>query len=90
MNLALEARVEADLRDLPGQVRDAVWRRLESLRQDPQGPGTGALAGNLAGLRRLRIGDYRAAYLVDGDTIRVFAVAHRSRIYELARRRMGS
>jgi mRNA interferase RelE/StbE len=42
-----------------------------------------ALAGNLAGLYKLRVGDYRVIYetLRQEETIVVHAIGHRSEIY---------
>lgn len=90
LKLAFDTRAEADLEDLPPKVCATVWRRLQGLKGNPQGPSTRPLAGDLQGLRRLRIGDYRAAYYVEGDTVFVLAVGHRSRFYEIAKRRAGA
>jgi addiction module RelE/StbE family toxin len=88
--LVFDARATEDLLGLPRHAQQAVWRRLQDLKQNPQGPGTRALAGNLKGLRRLRIGDYRAAYCVDDEAVRVLVVGHRNRFYEIATRRSRS
>lgn len=89
LELIFDGRAATDLRDLPRQVQEAVWRRLQDLKQNPQGLHTSALKGNLRGLRRLRIGDYRVAYCVDDEAVRVLAVGHRSRFYEITKRRLG-
>jgi mRNA interferase RelE/StbE len=45
------------------------------------------LGGNLAGLRRIRVGDFRIAYQVKGAQVIVWAIMHRKEIYaELVRR----
>ena len=70
---------------------DRLWRRriLEHLRDDiapmanPRERGK-ALTGDLAGLWRYRVGDYRVVCDIQ-DRIRVISVvrvAHRSRVYD--------
>jgi mRNA interferase RelE/StbE len=77
-------RAEADLAGLPPEVRRRVDARMIALAANPWPPGSEALKGDLTGLRRLRVGDYRVAYHV-GDAERVVTVvriAHRSRFYQ--------
>jgi mRNA-degrading endonuclease RelE of RelBE toxin-antitoxin system len=40
-----------------------------------------SLHGDLAGGLRLRLGDYRVLFTLDQDSIRIFAVRHRSEAY---------
>lgn len=92
MRYALEWQ-ESSLRaleSLPPRVRERIVGRLKALADNPRPSASAPLAGDLAGLRRLRIGDYRAAYEVDDaqGTVTIRAVGHRSRFYEaLARSR---
>ncbi|CAN5736241.1 hypothetical protein BH11PAT2_BH11PAT2_10100 [soil metagenome] len=44
------------------------------------------LRQSLKGYRKLRVGDYRVVFRIDGSRIRVFAILHRSVIYSV----MGS
>jgi mRNA-degrading endonuclease RelE of RelBE toxin-antitoxin system len=39
------------------------------------------LHGEMGGSFRLRIGDYRAVFVLEDDTMTVFAVRHRSQAY---------
>jgi mRNA interferase RelE/StbE len=63
-------------------------RRIEALAEEPQPPGAEALAGDLRGPFRIRVGDYRVIYGVMQDPWRVlvYSVGHRSRIYKDAER----
>ncbi len=45
------------------------------------------LSGSLQGLRRVRMGDYRIAYQVTGKIVKVWAVRHRSEVYDVAVKR---
>ena len=79
--------VEEDLRSIgrPHQRR-ALAAIEERLSSHPEQYGR-PLGGDLAGLRRIRFGDFRIAYQVKSGRVVVWAVLHRKDIYaQLARR----
>jgi len=39
------------------------------------------LQGDMAGALRLRLGDYRLLFTLEGDTMRIFRIRHRSEAY---------
>ncbi len=39
------------------------------------------LRRSLKGYRKLRVGDYRIVFRIDGNDVLVFAIEHRSRVY---------
>lgn len=83
--------VEGDLRQLS---KERQTRVLEAIRQrlvtSPHLYGK-PLGGALAGLRRIRVGDDRVAYQIQGRRVIVWAVKHRKDIYdELEQRRRKS
>jgi mRNA interferase RelE/StbE len=80
-----------DLEGLHPRDRQRIVARLEGLADDPRPANTEELRGDLKGLRRMLIGDYRAAYLVDDSArrIRVWAVASRETFYQHVRIRRG-
>lgn len=41
------------------------------------------LRRSLRGYRKLRVGDYRIIFRIDGARIKIFAIAHRSVVYTL-------
>jgi mRNA-degrading endonuclease RelE of RelBE toxin-antitoxin system len=59
-----------------------VWKLIQRLEDWPAVSGFKALSGNLAGWNRIRTGDYRVRFRVDGDTIIVDKIGHRKDIYE--------
>lgn len=62
-----------------------IARCLQQLEENPRShPNIKALKGDLAGLYRYRIGDYRVIYSIEDEVVRVFvvAIAHRSEAYE--------
>lgn len=46
------------------------------------------LRRSLKGYRKLRVGDYRVVFRISGAHVKVFAVAHRSVVYEVVECRM--
>ncbi|MER7703092.1 type II toxin-antitoxin system RelE/ParE family toxin [Kitasatospora sp. NPDC097605] len=70
-----------ELRKLPRVTAVPVLRKLAELEQDPYGFNTTALVGSPEH-RRLRVGDHRVNYTVDGGRLLVLVVrvGHRSGI----------
>ena len=73
------------LRRLEQADRERVVKGLRSLGEDPfKGrPGTDIkpLAGTTPQKYRLRVGDYRAVYVVEGEDVKVIEVFQRGRGY---------
>jgi mRNA interferase RelE/StbE len=75
-----KVEAEDDLRRLSPDVARRVLRKVERLQND--------LAGDVKRLVhytpgwRLRVGDWRVLFHVEGDTIWVWRVVHRSEAYE--------
>lgn len=71
---------ERDMRKLSRQMRRRVTEKLERLAD--------GLTGDVKRLRdftpayRLRVGDWRVLFDVEGDTIMVHHVSHRSQAYD--------
>ena len=76
--------VEHDIPALPKAVRLRVQKAIEQrLGTEPTLYGK-PLRFNLSGLRRLRVGDYRVIYCVNGEERKaiITAIDHRKDIYE--------
>jgi len=56
------------------EVRAAIARRIDALAREPRPRGAVPLRGDLKGLWRLRVGDYRVMYAID-DVARVVTIA---------------
>jgi mRNA interferase RelE/StbE len=80
---------ERDLRSLPRDIQARILGRLRALADDPWPPESEPLHGDLRGLWRLRIGDYRASYVIDEEAqaVRVGRVGHRSTFHKRLRGR---
>ena len=70
------------LEDLPLVIHSRVLLLLERLEKWPAVSGAKPLTGPLAGRYRLRTGDYRVQFRVEGRTIVVEKIGHRDRFYE--------
>ena len=70
------------LEDLPLVIHARVLTLLERLADWPAVSGAKPLTGALAGRYRLRTGDYRLQFRVEGQAVIVEKIGHRSRFYE--------
>ena len=73
-----EARADVRVLDQPTAMRmfEGILRFARSGSGD-----LAALQGDLAGLFRLRLGDYRVLFTLEKDAMRIFGVRHRSEAY---------
>jgi len=67
---------------LPAPIKVRVLRLLERLKNWPAVSGAKPLRAGLAGHYRLRTGDYRLQFRVEGETLIVEKVGHRDGFYE--------
>jgi mRNA interferase RelE/StbE len=72
-----------DLSKLDGQVGRRVVNRIRWLAENIESIGLESLAGDLAGLYKLRVGDYRILYeiLYNEKAIVVHIIGHRREVY---------
>jgi mRNA interferase RelE/StbE len=80
VRLSLEA-VEQVLA-LPTAIRTRLVTVLRRLKQWPAVSGVKALSGPLAGEYRVRTGDYRVQFRIEGDQVTVVKVGHRDGFYD--------
>ena len=73
---------EIDLPRINVKMRDRIRRAIESrLMTAPQEYGL-PLRKNLGGYWKLRVGDYRVVFKVEGEVVYVLGIRHRKKIYE--------
>jgi mRNA-degrading endonuclease RelE of RelBE toxin-antitoxin system len=70
------------LDSLPPEIVARMVKPYERLENWPKISGAKPLAGSLAGHWRLRTGDYRLQFRIEGVTVIVEKVGHRDRFYE--------
>jgi len=74
--------VAKDIPALPKTMKNRIQAATETrLKVDPVAFGK-PLRFTLKGHRRLRVGDWRLVYRIDGRIVRVVGIKHRSQIYE--------
>ena len=79
-----------DLPRIPQNIKDAIRRAIET-RLIPEPYLTGEpLRQSLKGHRKLRVGDYRVIYRVQGDEIIVLKIGHRKEVYSKVFSRLSS
>ena len=70
------------LEELPVVIHRRVLKLIERLENWPGVSGAKPLRGDLAGLCRLRTGDYRLQFRVIEDVVEVEKIGHRDGFYE--------
>lgn len=82
-----EEVLDEDLSEIPKNLQRRIVRAIDArLSTEPYEYGT-RLRQSLAGLWKLRVGDYRVVFEIDGDRVRIWAIVHRKKVYEEAARR---
>ena len=82
MDVLLTPDAVAELEALNEPIHARVLRILERLRHWPEVSGVKSLSGNLAGRFRMRTGDYRVQFRVEGPAVVVEKIGHRDRFYD--------
>jgi mRNA-degrading endonuclease RelE of RelBE toxin-antitoxin system len=72
----------AQFRDLPERIKARMVRIIARLEDWPEISGARPLRGDLAGHYRMRTGDYRLQFHVEGEEVIVQRVGHRDGFYE--------
>jgi mRNA-degrading endonuclease RelE of RelBE toxin-antitoxin system len=80
-NVTLEFAAAKQLGELPKPIKARFIELLSRLADWPNVSGAKPLSGNLGGKFRLRTGDYRLQFRVEGQTVVVEQVGHRDGFY---------
>jgi len=80
--VTLTSRAAGELDELPLVIHSRILLLLERLTKWPAVSGAKSLTGPLAGRYRLRTGDYRLQFRVNGQTVVVEKIGHRDRFSE--------
>jgi mRNA interferase RelE/StbE len=87
----IKPKAEKDILRAPREIREAVYRELRALSDDPWNPGTAPLKGGLKVYRKCRVGDYRIGYKVEKEkvVVLVMRVLPRGEIYKAMKNLAG-
>lgn len=81
-------QVVGDIKNFPKPVKVKVRQMIErKLTEKPEIYGK-PLRGSLKGFRSLRIGEHRVIFIIEEDEVFIVMIAHRSRIYGEAEKRI--
>ena len=81
-HVTLQADAREQFDRLPTRIKSRVQGILIRLEQWPAVSGAKPLRGNLAGHYRIRTGDYRVQFFVEGAEVVVERIGHRDGFYE--------
>jgi mRNA-degrading endonuclease RelE of RelBE toxin-antitoxin system len=82
MDVLIAANALSQFVTLPRTIQTRVLRLVERLDRWPNVSGAKPPSGDLAGHWRLRTGDYRVQFRVDGNRIIVESIGHRDGFYD--------
>jgi mRNA interferase RelE/StbE len=82
VSVSLSPEAAGQLDALQEPVHGRVLRLLERLEHWPDVSGAKPLRGDLAGHWRMRTGDYRLQFRLEGETAIVERIGHRREFYE--------
>lgn len=80
--VVLASAASKELQSLPPRIYARVLHVLERLARWPSISGAKPLSGRLSGRFRVRTGDYRVQFGVQGDAVVVEKIGHRDGFYE--------
>ena len=82
--IIVQRSAEREFRKLPRDVQQRFVAALDFLREDPRRSRPGCDVRLLSGLTnswRLRVGDYRGFYVIEGMTVVFTKFGHRRNVY---------
>ena len=83
-----EAVASQDIPKLSRESRTKIQNSIENkLTSHPEIFGK-PLRNSLKGYRKLRVGDYRIIFRIEGKTVKIFAIKHRSIVYKTLKKRV--
>ncbi len=82
INVLLSPQAQRQVDRLPRAIRARMYQLVKRLGQWPEVSGAKPLRGRLAGRFRLRTGDYRLQFRVEGQSVIIENIGHRAGFYE--------
>lgn len=75
-----DEKAQSDLIRLEPSISRRIFKKVDELSENPFSKDIKRLKGSRD--YRLRVGDYRAIFAIDQDTIQILRVGHRKNIYD--------
>jgi len=83
--VTLEPKAAGQFDTLPVAIKARMTGIIARLERWPEVSGAKPLRGNLAGKYRMRTGDYRVQFRVEGEEVVIERMGHRDTFYEESR-----
>ena len=81
-SLKIKRNAEKEMEKFPDHILRKLIPKINHLTQNPNPPHSKKLSGHFeVPIFRIREGDYRILYAIEGTTITVFRAAHRREVY---------
>ena len=80
LEIKWEKQALQELSRLPDSISKRIVKKVDGLREDARSRNVKKLKSS--GDFRLRIGDYRTIFSVEGSVIKIWKVGHRKKIYK--------
>ena len=82
--ITFRPRADKALDRLPPGIQQRIISGIAALAEKPRGKDTKALKGDLKGMRRLRVGEYRVLYVADDGarTVDILRIGPRGDFYD--------
>ncbi|MDP4007674.1 MAG: type II toxin-antitoxin system RelE/ParE family toxin [Candidatus Peregrinibacteria bacterium] len=78
-----------DIPKLSSPVRDKIKKAIEQKLMSSPEQFAKPLRRSLKGYRKLRVGNFRVVFRIEGKTVKIFAIRHRSDVYIEAGKRLA-
>ena len=78
MRIEFQGKSEKDLKRLPVKQQKQVVAKITALSHDPKPRGSRPLKGKLASCYRVKAGEYRIVYRIEGDTLCIARIGKRN------------
>ena len=89
-NVVIHAEVLRELRQMDARIKRQIKTAIETrLAVAPHRFGK-RLSHDLSGFWKLRVGDYRVVFKIDGKEVVIFRIGHRKEVYHAGKNRLPS
>lgn len=86
--LYVDKVVNSDLPNILEPWKDEIKKTIEAKLMTRPEVYSKPLRRSLRGYRKLRVGDYRIAFRIEENTVKIFVIQHRSTVYATAPERL--
>ena len=82
-NLEWDTKALKDLKKIDGPIRKRILEKLDWYSRNFDSIVPEPLSGEFEGAYKFRIGDWRAVYIIENDSLIILFIGHRREIYKI-------